>query len=94
MYKRQVSISLRFGDFSRANRARTLPFPTDQTEAILAAVRELFEVSREEIEAKDLTLIGVSLGNLEQADTVQMELPLDGGPVSYTHLTLPTGSLV
>ena len=77
---RTVSISLRFGDFSRANRARTLPFPTDQTEAILAAVRELFEVSREEIEAKDLTLIGVSLGNLEQADTVQMELPLDGGP--------------
>ncbi|MCB0869844.1 MAG: DNA polymerase IV [Solirubrobacterales bacterium] len=77
---RTVSISLRFGDFSRASRAHTLPFPTDQTETILAAVRELFDASREEIEEKDLSLIGVSLGNLEQADTVQMELPLAGKP--------------
>ena len=73
---RTVSIGLRFGDFSRASRAHTLTFPTDETETILAAVRELFEASRDEIEARDLTLIGVSLGNLTQADTVQMELPL------------------
>ena len=73
---RTVSIGLRFGDFSRASRARTLAFPTDQTETILAAVRELFDASREEIAEKDLTLIGISLGNLEAADTVQMELPL------------------
>lgn len=73
---RTVSVGLRFGDFSRASRARTLPFPTDQTETILAAVRDLFSASRVEIEEKELTLIGVSLGNLERADTVQMELPL------------------
>jgi len=73
---RTVSIGLRFGDFSRATRARSLPFPTDETEAILAAVRELFEASRDEIREKDLTLIGISLGNLQGADTVQMELPL------------------
>jgi len=73
---RTVSIGLRFDDFSRASRARTLPFPTDQTETILAAVRDLFDASREEITQKGLTLIGISLGNLEQADTVQMELPL------------------
>jgi DNA polymerase-4 len=80
---RTVSVGLRFGDFSRASRARTLPFPTDETETILAAVRELFEASREEILEKDLTLIGISLGNLQGADTVQMELPLAeraGGP--------------
>lgn len=73
---RTVSVGLRFGDFSRASRARTLPFPTDETKTILAAVRELFEISREEIAEKELTLIGISLGNLERADTVQMELPL------------------
>ncbi len=73
---RTVSIGLRFGDFSRASRAHTLSFPTDETETILGAVRDLFEASREEIEEKELTLIGVSLGNLTQADTVQMELPL------------------
>lgn len=75
---RTVTIGLRFGDFSRASRARTLPFPTDRTETILAAVRDLFAASREEIADKDLTLIGISLGNLELADTVQLELSLDG----------------
>jgi len=73
---RPVSIGLRFADFSRASRARPLPFPTDQTETVLAAVRELFDASGEEIAQKGLTLIGISLGNLEKADTVQMELPL------------------
>ena len=73
---RTISVGLWFGDFSRASRARTLAFPTDETETILAAVRELFEASREEIAEKDLTLIGISLGNLRNADTVQMELPL------------------
>ena len=75
---RTVSIGLRFGDFTRATRAHTLGFPTDETETILAAVRELFDTARPEIEEKDLTLISVSLGNLEKADTVQMELPLSG----------------
>lgn len=75
---RTVTVGLRFGDFSRASRARTLPFPTDRTETILAAVEELFEASRGEIGEKELTLISVSLGNLERADTVQMELPLAG----------------
>ena len=74
---RTVSVGLRFGDFSRATRARTLSFPTDDTETIRSTVRDLFEASREEIEEKELTLIGISLGNLEQADTVQMELPLE-----------------
>lgn len=75
---RTVSVGFRFGDFTRASRARTLPFPTDETEVILAAVRELLEASREEIHEKDLTLIGISLGNLRGADTVQMALPIGG----------------
>lgn len=79
---RTVTLGLRFGDFSRASRARTLPFPTDQTGTILSAVRELLEASRGEIETRDLTLIGISLGNLELADTVQMELPLDRKPAA------------
>ncbi|MBN8867590.1 MAG: DNA polymerase IV [Solirubrobacterales bacterium] len=77
---RTVSVGFRFGDFSRATRAHTLPFPTDETATVLAAVRELFEAAADEIAEKDLTLIGISLGNLERADTVQMELPLAGTP--------------
>ena len=71
-----VTISMRFGDFSRSTRAHSLPFPTDSTESILAAVRDLIDQSRPRIEEKELTLIGVSLGNLARADTVQMELPI------------------
>jgi DNA polymerase-4 len=67
---------MRFGDFSRSTRAHSLPFPTDSTESILAAVRDLIDQSRPRIEEKELTLIGVSLGNLARADTVQMELPI------------------
>lgn len=77
---RTVSISLRFEDFSRATRARTLSWPTDETGVILDTVRELFTVTKGEIGEKGLTLIAVSLGNLEAADTVQMELPLGEGP--------------
>jgi DNA polymerase-4 len=73
---RTVTISMRFGDFSRSTRAHSLPFPTDSTESILAAVRDLIDQSRPRIEEKELTLIGVSLGNLARADTVQMELPI------------------
>lgn len=75
---RTVTLSMRFGDFTRSTRAHTLPFPTDSTESIVAAVRELIEESRARIAEKELTLIGVSLGNLTRADTVQMELPLSG----------------
>lgn len=77
---RTVSISLRFGDFSRGSRSRTLDFPTDRTDAVLAAVRELLRAARPEMSRRDLTLIGVSLENLDRAGAVQLALPLAAEP--------------
>ncbi|MBK5111527.1 MAG: DNA polymerase IV [Thermoleophilia bacterium] len=75
---RTVVVGLRFADFSRASRSHTFPGPTSQTETILAAVRVLLSATRPMIEAKGLTLLSISLANLDQTDTVQMELPFEG----------------
>jgi len=83
---RTVSVSFRFDDFSRASRAHTLPGATAQTEAVLGAVRELLSAARPMIDEKGLTLLGVSLENLESDDAVQMELPLDGSGESSAAL--------
>ncbi len=76
---RTVTVGFRFGDFSRASRAHTLPGATSRTDTVLTAVRELLAAARPLIaEREGLTLLGVSLGGLEADDAVQMALPLDG----------------
>jgi DNA polymerase-4 len=75
---RTTVIRLRFDDFTRASRSHTLPHATNQTETILGAVRELLADAMPTIESKGITLLGVSLENLENGSEVQMELPLDG----------------
>ncbi len=74
---RTITVGLRFGDFGRASRSHTLPGPTCQTEAILAAVRDLLAATRPTIEERGLTLLSISLANLEGDDAVQMELPFE-----------------
>ena len=73
---RTVVLRLRFDDFSRASRSHTLPQATAQTQAILAALRELLTSAGPLIERQGLTLIGVSVANLEDDDAVQLSLPL------------------
>jgi DNA polymerase IV len=75
---RTVTLRLRFGDFSRATRSRTLPHPTDGTGAILAAARVLLEAATPLIERRGITLIGVAVSNLTEDGGGQLELPLDG----------------
>lgn len=75
---RTVVLRLRFDDFSRATRSHTLPFATAQTETILATVRALLATSAPLIERAGLTLVGLSLANLDDTDTLQLELPFDG----------------
>jgi DNA polymerase IV len=79
---RTVSVDFRFGDFSRASRARTLPAATDRTDPILATAREIFEAAGPEIDRRGLTLVGVSVANLDSDGAVQMELPLAGRETS------------
>jgi DNA polymerase-4 len=74
---RTVVLRLRFDDFSRATRSRTLSQATFGTETILAAARALLDEARPTLEARGVTLVGISVSNLENADAVQLALPLD-----------------
>ncbi|MEO6701292.1 MAG: DNA polymerase IV [Jatrophihabitantaceae bacterium] len=72
---RTVVLRLRFDDFSRATRSHTLASPTAETAAMLLALRQLLAACREMIRERGITLIGVSLANLDNADAIQLELP-------------------
>jgi len=74
---RTVILRLRFDDFSRATRSHTLDRPTAHSQPILAAVRALFVMTAPIVAARGLTLVGVAVTNLQNADTVQLTLPFD-----------------
>ena len=65
---RTVVLRLRFDDFTRATRSYTLPEASDQTDAALATARALLAEAMPMIEAKGITLIGISLSNLDDTD--------------------------
>jgi DNA polymerase-4 len=77
---RTVAIRLRFDDFSRATRSHTLSEATADTVTILAAARALLVASFPLIRSQGITLIGVTLTNLENDSAIQLALPLDGQP--------------
>ncbi|HEY6636265.1 MAG TPA: DNA polymerase IV [Solirubrobacterales bacterium] len=72
---RTVTLRMRFADFSRATRSRTLAHPTAGTGAILAAARALLAAARPLIERRGITLLGITVANL--SDEAQLELPLE-----------------
>ncbi|MGZ4272029.1 MAG: DNA polymerase IV [Solirubrobacteraceae bacterium] len=74
---RTVVLRLRFDDFSRATRSHTLPYATQETEPILTAVRALLTTAMPTIQRRGITLVGVALGNLEDAGAVQLVLPFN-----------------
>ncbi|WP_295121646.1 DNA polymerase IV [uncultured Leifsonia sp.] len=74
---RTIVLRLRFGDFARATRSRTLPFPSDRTAVLLGVARALLDSAQGEIAERGITLIGLSLSQLGSADTFQPELPID-----------------
>ena len=74
---RTVVLRLRFADFSRATRSHTLPQATAHTQTILATARGLLATSLPVIERQGLTLVGVSVANLDDDGAVQLSLPLD-----------------
>jgi DNA polymerase IV len=77
---RTVVLRLRFDDFSRATRSLTLPRLTGQSDVLLAAARALFASAMPLIVAKGITLVGISLTNLENADPRQLSLTDDWRP--------------
>src|SRR3954468_1225808 len=72
---RTVVLRLRFGDYSRATRSHTLPRSTAQTLAILNTARALLAAAGPVIDARGLTLVGISVASLETDDAVQLVLP-------------------
>jgi len=73
---RTVVLRLRFGDFSRITRSHTLTEATTRTRIILAAERELLQGAMPMIERRGVTLVGVTLTNLDDAGAVQLALPM------------------
>ncbi|MFR9775616.1 DNA polymerase IV [Micromonospora sp. MS34] len=76
---RTVTLRLRFGDYTRATRAHTLGRPTAQTGPLRDAARALLRAALPEIEARGVTLVGVSVGNLDDGH-VQLTLPFTRDP--------------
>ena len=77
---RTVILRLRFHDFTRATRSFTMPRATGQTETILDAARGLLRGAVPLIVAHGITLVGISLTNLEDADRIQLTLTDDWRP--------------
>jgi DNA polymerase-4 len=74
---RTVVLRLRFDDFSRATRSHTLPHATARTRTVLTAARELLAASLPTIRHRGLTLIGITIANLDDDLPLQLSLPLD-----------------
>jgi DNA polymerase-4 len=74
---RTVVLRLRFGDFSRATRSHTLPWPTSHTPTILATARALLATATPMIQRQGITLVGVAVANLDDSGVIQLTLPFD-----------------
>jgi DNA polymerase-4 len=75
---RTVVLRLRFADFAtRATRSHTMAEATTITPVILAALREVLAAAMPLIRERGISLLGISLTNLCNADAVQLALPLD-----------------
>jgi DNA polymerase-4 len=72
---RTVTLRLRFGDFARATRSRSLLKATMQTRTILTTARALLDEARPLIARRGLTLVGIAVSNLDRDGFVQLELP-------------------
>jgi DNA polymerase-4 len=74
---RTVTLRFRFDDFGRATRSHTLPAATAGTAAVHATAAGLLDATWPTIEARGITLLGLSVGNLTDAMAVQLALPFE-----------------
>ncbi|KOV90196.1 DNA polymerase IV [Nocardia sp. NRRL S-836] len=74
---RTVVLRLRFADYTRVTRSTTLAHPTADTALLLTAARQLLTTALPMITERGITLLGVSLANLGDEDTIQLVLPFD-----------------
>jgi DNA polymerase-4 len=74
---RTVILRLRFDDFSRATRSRTMAEATTRTATLLRIARGLLRAAQPLIDRRGLTLIGIALTNLCDRNAIQLALPFD-----------------
>jgi DNA polymerase-4 len=84
---RTVVLRLRFDDFARATRSHTLPESTAETRTILVTARELLAAAMPTIEQRGVTLVGISLANLDD-DAVQLALAVERRSASALDATV------
>ena len=72
---RTVVLRLRFADFSRVTRSHTLEQATARTDAVLEAARILLVAASPMIIERGLTLVGITVANLDDDVAVQLTLP-------------------
>lgn len=74
---RTVVLRLRFDDLSRVTRSHTLPEATAHTPTVLACLRSLLAEAAPLIATRGITLVGLSVTNLQDDAAVQLALPFD-----------------
>jgi len=72
-----VVLRVRYGDYTRATRSRTLGAPTDRTDVLLDTAHALLASVARELSGRGATLVGISLTNLVRSDEVQTQLEFD-----------------
>ncbi|MDL5351080.1 DNA polymerase IV [Microbacterium sp. zg-YB36] len=87
---RTVVLRLRFGDFTKATRSRSLRSPSDRTAVLLAVARALLDASQPEIAARGITLIGISFTQLARGEELPPELPIDWGDGAHLDAVFDT----
>ncbi|MGW4367176.1 DNA polymerase IV [Nocardia takedensis] len=85
---RTVVLRMRFDDFARATRSHTLAEASDHTETLLTAARGLLAAAMPMIQERGLTLIGLALTNLDDADAIQLTLPFEPRAANTLDATL------
>jgi DNA polymerase IV len=73
---RTVVLRLRFGDYARATRSRTLAHATAGSEPILAVARALAREAMPEMRRRGVTMVGLTVSGLGDGAAVQLELPI------------------
>ena len=74
---RTVVLRLRFRDFKRATRSRTLAAATASAAPVLLAARSLFAEAKPMIARRGLTMVGIAITNLEHRGAgEQLQLPI------------------
>jgi len=75
---RTVTLRLRFNDFGRASRSRTLPWATASTHTMLATARGLVASAAPLIAERGLTLVGFAVSGIDRTGAEQLMLPFTG----------------